>query len=372
MHMNFKFKIGTKAFFGKGCIESNMAVFKEYGKKAFIVTGKNSAKVSAALEDVVEALRECGVEYRIYDRVLNNPTLENVKEGGELAREFGADFIIGIGGGSPLDASKAVAVLSCNSIEPVDLYKNVFENRPLPIIAIPTTAGTGSEITPYSILTRNDIKTKKSFGNEDTFPAVAFLDARYTETMSRQTTADTAMDAFTHALEGYLGRKSTPVSDILAVEAIRLFGECIESLLNNRLDFEVRERLLYMSMLGGMVISHTGTTIIHGLGYSLTYFKDIPHGRANGYLVREYLKYNYEAAGEKTDNVLKLLKVSSVDELGDKIDGLLPCDITLSDEEIEMYAGLAMQQRSTSSNARTVVLEDLGEILRKVFKGEGN
>jgi alcohol dehydrogenase class IV len=134
----------------------------------------------------------------------------------------------------------------------------------------------------------------------------------------------------------------------------------------------VRERLLYMSMLGGMVISHTGTTIIHGLGYSLTYFKDIPHGRANGYFVREYLKYNYEAAGEKIDNVQKFLKVSSIDELGDIIDRLLPCSLSLSDEEIEVYAGLAMQQRSTSSNARTVVEEDLRDILRKVFKGEGN
>ena len=369
--MNFKFMIGTKALFGKGCIESNKAIFKEFGKKAFIVTGKNSAKASGALGDVVEALKECGIEYSIYDRVLNNPTLENVKEGGDLAREFGADFIVGIGGGSPLDASKAVAVLASNNIDPVDLYKNVFENKPLPIIAIPTTAGTGSEITPYSILTRNDLKTKKSFGNEDTFPAVAFLDARYTESMSYQTTVDTAMDAFAHSLEGYLGRRSTPVSDILAIEAIRIFGECIENLLNNRLDFEVRERLLYMSMLGGMVISHTGTTLIHGLGYSLTYFKDIPHGRANGYLVREYLKYNYEAAGEKIDNVLKLLKMSSIDELGDIIDKLLPCDLTLSKEEMEMYAGLAMQQRSITSNARTVAEEDLREILRKVFNDGG-
>jgi len=335
-----------------------------------LVTGKNSAKASGAFSDVVEVLEEYGIDYEIYDRVANNPSLENVKEGGEAARKFDADFIIGIGGGSPLDASKAVAVLATNDIEPVDLYKNVFENKPLPIIAIPTTAGTGSEVTPYSILTRDDMKTKKSFGNEDTFPAVAFIDARYTESMSYETTVDTALDAFTHALEGYLGRRSTPVSDILAVEAIRIFGECLENLLNNKFDYDVREKLLYMSMLGGMVISHTGTTIIHGMGYSLTYFKDIPHGRANGMLVREYLKYNYEAAKEKTDNVLRLLKVPSIDAFGEIIDRLIPQKPVLTKEEIELYASLAMKQNSTLSNARTVVKEDMEEIFKNTF-GKG-
>ncbi|ABN53779.1 MAG TPA: alcohol dehydrogenase [Hungateiclostridium thermocellum] len=368
--MNFKFKIGTKVFFGKECVKENKAVFKDFRKRALLVTGKNSAKASGAFSDVVEVLEEYGIDYEIYDRVANNPSLENVKEGGEAARKFDADFIIGIGGGSPLDASKAVAVLATNDIEPVDLYKNVFENKPLPIIAIPTTAGTGSEVTPYSILTRDDMKTKKSFGNEDTFPAVAFIDARYTESMSYETTVDTALDAFTHALEGYLGRRSTPVSDILAVEAIRIFGECLENLLNNKFDYDVREKLLYMSMLGGMVISHTGTTIIHGMGYSLTYFKDIPHGRANGMLVREYLKYNYEAAKEKTDNVLRLLKVPSIDAFGEIIDRLIPQKPVLTKEEIELYASLAMKQNSTLSNARTVVKEDMEEIFKNTF-GKG-
>jgi len=199
---------------------------------------------------------------------------------------------------------------------------------------------------------------------------VAFIDARYTESMSYETTVDTALDAFTHALEGYLGRRSTPVSDILAVEAIRIFGECLENLLNNKFDYDVREKLLYMSMLGGMVISHTGTTIIHGMGYSLTYFKDIPHGRANGMLVREYLKYNYEAAKEKTDNVLRLLKVPSIDAFGEIIDRLIPQKPVLTKEEIELYASLAMKQNSTLSNARTVVKEDMEEIFKNTF-GKG-
>ena len=285
------------------------------------------------------------------------------------------------------------------------LFKNVFEKKPLPIIAIPTTAGTGSDVTPYSILTRNDMKTKMSFGNEDTFPKVAFLDAAYTESMSYETTVNTAVDALSHAMEGFLSRRSTPVSDALAVEAIRVFGECVRALIKplsnevkeakssgakcprdfvlplsnevkeakssgakcSGIDFEVREKLLYVSMLGGMVISHTGTTIMHGLGYSLTYFKDIPHGKANGLFMREYLKYNYEAVSEKIDKVLELFKVSSIDEFGDIIDKMLKNDVRLSSEEIRMYASLAMKQKSTTYNARQVLDSDLIDILEKTF-----
>ena len=367
--MQFGFEIGTKVLFGKGCLITNKAMLDKCGKRALIVTGKRSAKVSGALDHVEEILKEYNIAYSIYNKVENNPSLENVAEGGKAAREFKADFIIGIGGGSPLDASKAVAVLATNDIEPLELYKNVFENKPLPIVAIPTTAGTGSEVTPYSILTRDDMKTKMSFGNEDTFPKLAFIDATYTDSMSYETTVDTAVDALSHAMEGFLSKRSTPVSDVLAVEAIKVFAEGSRALSENDIDFNIREKLLYVSMLGGMVISHTGTTIMHGLGYSLTYFKDIPHGRANGFFMREYLKYNYEAVSEKTEKILELFKVSSIDEFGDMIEKMLKNNLSLSSEEIQTYASLTMKQRSTSYNARQVDESDLIDILEKTFLG---
>jgi len=365
--MQFGFRIGTKVLFGKDCLISNKEQLNKFGRRALIVTGKRSAKVSGALDHVKEILKEYNIDYLIYDRVENNPSLQNVAEGGKAAKEFNADFIIGIGGGSPLDASKAVAVLAVNDIEPLELYKNVFKNKPLPIVAIPTTAGTGSEVTPYSILTRDDMKTKKSFGNDDTFPKVAFIDASYTESMSYETTIDTAVDALSHSMEGFLSKRSTPVSDVLALEAIEVFSECTKYLIDNSIDFNVREKLLYASMLGGMVISHTGTTIIHGLGYSLTYFKDVPHGRANGYFMREYLKYNYEVVREKTDKILQLFKVLSIDEFGDIIDKLIKNNISLTSEEIRNYAELTMKQSSTSYNARQVDEDDLINILEKTF-----
>lgn len=365
--MQFKFNIGTNILFGRNCIKDNSSVFGSFGRNAVIVTGKSSGEKSGALEDVIEVLKKEEINYTVFDSISNNPSLENVKEAGEAAKRFNADFIIGIGGGSPLDASKAVAVLAVNDIEPVELFRNEFRNKPLPVIAVPTTAGTGSEVTPYSILTRRDMQTKMSFGNPDTFPKAAFIDAAYTESMSYETTVSTAIDALSHAMEGYLSKRSMPVSDILAVEAIRIFGECIGKLLNNTIDNETRDKLIYMSMLGGMVISHTGTTIIHGLGYSLTYFKDIPHGKANGYLMREYIKYNYETVRDKTDNVLRLLNTRSIEEFGEIIDKLLPDRVKLTIEEMNQYASLAMKQRSTSYNARTVTLEDLTGILDKTF-----
>jgi len=366
--MQFKFRIATKVFFGEGCLNKNKSEIAGFGKKCMIVTGRSSGKKSGALDDMTKALEELSIDYIIYDKIENNPSLENVADAGKIAREEKVDFIAGIGGGSPLDASKAVAVLAVNDIQPVELFNNAFDNRPLPIIAIPTTAGTGSEVTPYSILTRNDIKNKMSFGNDDIFPAVAFLDARYTESLPYSVTVDTAIDALSHAVEGYTNKRSTIMSDIFAVEAISVFGECLDNLLTNKIDYRIREKLLYMAMLGGMVISHTGTTIVHGLGYPLTYYKGIPHGRANGMLMAEYLKFNYEAIKDKADNILRLLRVGSLDEFGKIMKKLVNTELSLSEDEITLFASTGAKHRSVAQNPRDIAVSDMVSILKNVFK----
>lgn len=361
----YKFHIGTKVLFGRNVINENKSELSKFGKKALIVTGKTSGKSSGALRDVEVMLAELDMQYRVYDEVENNPSLENVNEGGAVARDLGANVIIGIGGGSPLDAAKAIAVLTVNTIEPVELYKNVFKNKPLPVIAIPTTAGAGSEVTPYSILTRADLQTKMSFGNDDLFPKLALLDPRYTESLPRDVTIHTAVDAFSHAVEGYLSRRSTPVSDVLALEAIQIFGQCLPQLLDNKITSDIREKLLHMALLGGMVISHTGTTIVNGLGYSLTFFKDIPHGKANGLLMEEYFRFNYEEARDKINTVMRTLGVRDIDEFGVKMALLMQDRVILSDAETSAYASLAMMQRSTQNNIKTVTEHDLKGILMR-------
>ena len=364
--MQFKFHMPVKVYFGEACVKQYGIELADLGKKAFIITGARSALASGALKDVCDILNGLGIDFVIYDKVKNNPSTDNVKEAGVSARQYGTCFVIGIGGGSPLDAAKAVAVLAVNDIEPEQLFENKFANKPLPIVAIPTTAGTGSEVTPYSILTRADLQTKRSFGTPDTFPAVAFLDPLYTESQPQSVTVNTAIDALSHCVEGYLSNRSAPASDVLAEKGIGLFGRCMEGLAKGQVSREDRGVLLYASMLGGVVIAQTGTTIVHGAGYNYTYFKGIPHGKANGYLMAEYLRYNYSHVPDKIDNILTMLSLTDIDEFDTFIASLIGKGPFLTDEEIEQYAAITISQRSTSFNVRAVQATDIEEIFRKV------
>lgn len=364
--MQFKFQISTRAYFGADCVVKNSNEISRLGKRAFIVTGSRSAKASGALSDICGVLRGLNIEYEIFDKIENNPSLDTVKTGGIAAKKAGAGFIVGIGGGSPLDAAKAIAVLAVNDIEPEQLFSNAFQNKPLPVITIPTTAGTGSEVTPYSVLTRRELHAKSSFGTPETFPAVAFLNPRYTESLPQDVTVNTAVDTLTHCIEGYISKRSTPISDIFAREGIRLFGQSLRCLKSGNILYEDREDLLYMSMLGGMVITHTGTTFIHAAGYNYTIFKDIPHGRANGYLVSEYLKFNYEFAKSKIDDILCLMGVDSIDAFDAEIKTLIGNAPVLEDAEITQYAETTVTKRSTASNIRPLSAQELESIFKRV------
>ncbi len=365
--MRFSYEMPVKVYFGKRCLNKCRHHLCSLGSRFLLVTGRSSGRLSGALDDAVSVLNENRLEYEVFDGVVNNPTLENVAEGAITARRFHADAVLGIGGGSPLDAAKAIAVLAVNDIEPHELYTNKFETVPLPVAAIPTTSGTGSEVTPYSILTRNDIKTKKSFGCSDMFPKAAFLDPSYTYSLPYNVTVDTAADAFSHAAEGYLSKRSTCLSDIYAVECMAAFGRCLPLLLKNNIKEQQRDELMYMAMLGGMVITHTGTTIVHGLGYQLTYNRDIPHGRANAVFMEQYLRYNSKVCGEKVDNILKLTGTRTFDEFGSAFGRLGNVSIDLSPEEIDLYAEMAYQKKSTSFNPRVVEKEDLKKIIKEAL-----
>lgn len=367
----FKFQSGTKVFFGANCLFDNKSEITKLGKKAFIITGKTSGFKSGALTDIISILNEANIEYQIFDKIENNPSLENVKEGGAACREAKADFIVGIGGGSPLDAAKAIAILAVNDIEPIQLLKNQFTQKPLPIAAIPTTAGTGSEVTAASILTIPEYETKMSFVHEDVFPKAAFLDAKYTESMTRDIAVNTAIDAMSHAIEGYLNKTASPMSDIFALESLEIFGACIENLCDNKFDSETREKLLYASMLAGLTIAQTGTTIAHGMGYSLTYFKDIPHGKANGLLLAEYLRYNCEAAQDRVQAVLNALNLISIDDFEKIMNKLIINDIDFTQEELKKYSSLAVKQKSTAKNLRSTNEEDMYKIMEKSLMVRG-
>lgn len=231
--MKLNYFLPTHIHFDTDCLQKNSAVFSSYGNKAAIITGRHSAKSCGALDDVTTILDAHHIAYEVYNQVENNPSVETVREIAEKAKAFGAAFIIGIGGGSPLDASKAVAVLCANeTLDALDLFLNNFDTK-LPLIAIPTTAGTGSEATQYSVLLRKDLETKVSFGNQHTYPTVALIDPKYTYYLKLSTTITTAVDAFTHVLEGYLGKRSNPLSDSMALVGFQCFGSCLPHLLTD-------------------------------------------------------------------------------------------------------------------------------------------
>lgn len=355
--MKYSFKMPVNVYQEEECIKKHKEIFEKCGKKAFIVTGKHSAKACGALKDVTDVLEEENIPYEIFDKVENNPSLENVTEASIKAKNFGADFIIGIGGGSPLDASKAISVLAANEMEPLELFKMKF-TKAYPIIAIPTTAGTGSEVTPYSVVLRKDLNTKVSFGNEHTFTKYALLDPKYTASLSRNTTVNTAVDAFTHSLEGYLSNRATPFSDALALEAIEKFGSCFKDLVDGNMTMEIREKLMYVSMLGGIVITNTGVTIVHGMGYCYTYFKEIPHGKANGLLVKTYLDHIYDLKKDKIDKVLRLLNCNSIEELGGYLESLLGKAPKITEEEIDNYTKLTLIQKGSITNTAGNLTEE--------------
>ncbi len=347
--MKFQFHLPTAVHFGKNCVIGSSSEFSELGAKAFLVTGRHSARVSGALDSVEEAFRHEGIEWTQFDRVENNPSLKTVQEAAASARKSGAEFIVGIGGGSAIDAAKAVAVLAAGDIAPEDLFRNRFD-KVLPIVAVPTTSGTGSEVTPYSVLLCPEKETKLSFGTEKTFPHIACLNPAYTYSLDRKNTVNTAVDAFTHLLESYCSKRSTPLSACLALEGLASFGRCLPALLGDSVAERERELLMYASLLGGAVIAQTGVTIAHGMGYCYTCFHGIPHGKANGLLMKPYVEYVARLCPEKIRKVLSALRLKSAEELTEAIAGLVGKPPVLSPETIKKYTELTLLQKGSIAN----------------------
>lgn len=355
----------TKIIMGNNCIEANKETIKNYGLNAMIVTGKSSAKKCGALDDITKTLAANGQHYFIYDKVMSNPTVDCVYEGAELARKNKTDFVIAIGGGSPMDAAKAIALLAKQNIDKNDIFTVEYDDNALPLIHIPTTAGTGSEVTPYAVLTNDINATKTSVSSPCMFPKIAFLDGKYMLTLERTTTVNTAIDALSHAIEGMLSVRADAMSDVLAKESIRIICECIPSLLNFSLSLEQRNSLLYASTLAGIVIAQTGTVTVHVLGYSLTYFKNIDHGRANGLLLAEFLKTVEKVYPDKIAEIIRCTGYSSVDELKKILDTLLGEKEKLTKAEIEKFSADSIKLKHIKNCIFKATEQDLINIYTK-------
>ncbi len=334
--MEFSFYVPTRIVMGKDCIRKNAALLAGTGKKTLIVTTPSSAK-NGSLEDLTAALASAGVAFCVNNQTTPNPDLPLVGALGREARENGCDFIVGLGGGSAMDAAKAAAVLAANDMPPEGVY-GAFQKKPLPVIAVPTTCGTGSEVTAVSVLTHAG--NKKSFKSDCVIPGIAFLDATYIENLPRAILCDTAVDALSHAAEGYLMADNW-MSELFAEKVFAFFGSCRGALLAGKKTLPVREQLLFMAMAAGLVISMTGTAAVHAMGYPLTTQRDVPHGRACGVLLGEYVAFCLPARREKIARMLSLLGLKDVEDFKQTLAGLLNQIDTYTSQELEKYTEMS-------------------------------
>lgn len=363
--MKFTYYMPTRVLVGAGCVAEHSQYLCSLGQRAFLMTGKYSAAANGSLADMCAALDKEGIRWQHWNQVGPNPTLEEVRLAAAAARDFGADCIIALGGGSPMDAAKAVAVLAAGEVAVSDevlLSQRRFV-KVLPLAVVPTTAGTGSEVTPYAILTNNTLKTKSFLTSEQVYPKLAFLDGRYTLDLPLKITAATAVDAMSHAIEGYLAVRATPPGQSFALESLRLLGPQLSALAAGQtLDLAGRETLLYASMLAGIVISQSGTTAVHAMGYSLTYFKEVDHGKANGVLMAAYLRYLTPARPQEISTLLSALGQANIDSLALTLEKLIG-RVQLNPDEIDRFAGIAIQAANIQNTRPQPAQEDLKTML---------
>lgn len=364
--MQFNFRCPTRIFFGQKCVDTYSSELSTLGKKAMIVTGGSSSQRNGSLAEMTAALTREGVEVQIFNEIEQNPGLTTVYRGGQRAREMGADFIVGLGGGSPLDAAKAVAVLAVNDISQQDLMAKNWSNDPLPVVAVPTTAGTGSEVTPYAILTVDWAETKMSIAGEKLFPVLAFLDGRYMLSLPWDITANTAVDALSHSVEGFINNRATVLTDLLALESIRIIGRLLKTMNPNDVSLAEREELLYASMLAGMVIAQNATGVVHALGYQLTYFKGLPHGLANGIIMKASLDFMAQDAPDRVQQVVEALGCTSLAEVGELlIKTLPPVHTILTAGEQDKFVAKTLQAKNLANCPKRPEEPDIYRILKE-------
>ncbi len=328
-----------KIYSGENCVIEYANIFSSYGKRCLIVTSKSGAVRSGALADVKAALDSQGISYEIFDKITENPLVSTVIEGGKAAREYGADFIIGIGGGSPLDASKAIGICAKNPQYDIDgLYNRRNPSKALPVILVGTTSGTGSEVTGVSVLTNDNTMQKKSIGGADCYSAVSFCDAKYTYSMSYDVTVTTALDAFAHAVEGYFSPKCTEYPRMYAEMALKSLFKGLKVLCetNSLPDEKTREELYLGSIYAGLELNICGAAFPHTVGYVLTEEFGIPHGKACTAFMPLLIEKAKKADAEKFHKFLRCVGVNEFELVG-IIKELTGVKIKASDEQIEAW-----------------------------------
>ncbi|WP_347865212.1 iron-containing alcohol dehydrogenase [Bilophila wadsworthia] len=314
--MKFTYSIPTKILFGPGSF-NDLATTPLPGKKALIViTAGKSMRANGYLDRLIAMLDKQGIGHALFDKILPNPVLRHVHEGAALAREQGCDFVIGLGGGSSIDSAKSIAVMAKN---PGDYWDYIsggsgkgrpLVNGALPIVAIATTAGTGTEADPWTVITKEDTNEKIGFGCAETFPVLSVVDPEMMLTIPAHLTAYQGFDALFHATEGYIANVATPLSDAYALKSIELLAKYLPAAVKDGSDLEARTQVALASTLSGMVESTSCCTSEHGMEHALSaFYPKLPHGAGLIMLSEAYYSFFADKAPERFTAMAKAMGV---------------------------------------------------------------
>jgi len=312
---NFEFFAPTRILIGGGQLSEIGHRSAKLGKKALLVTGKTSMAKAGTTDRVRKYLEEEGIESILFNQVEPNPGTETVRKGAQLGKKENCDLVIGLGGGSALDAAKAIAVAISHGDNVRSFFgRDKIPGPTLPIIAIPSTSGTGSEITPYSVLTDEEANRKDALSSEFILPKVSIVDPEIAMSQSPYLTSCTGMDALSHALEAYASPIASPFSDAVAAETIRLVSSYLRKAVRQGDDIEARSAMSSAATLGGMAVRLARAGAAHGLGQSVGALFHTDHGTTVGILLPYVMEFNMPAQAEKYAYVASLM--------GQKIEGL--------------------------------------------------
>ena len=299
MNLNFFYYMPTRILFGSGKLAELATTEQLPGKKALVVVGATGAmKTHGYLEKVIDYLSRNHVKTVVYDRILPNPVLDHVDEGAAFARKEECDFIIGLGGGSTIDSAKSIALAAANPGSYWDYVAQGSGGRKeppsgaLPIVAITTTAGTGTEADPWSVITKSDTNEKIGYGNDTTFPTLSIIDPELMLSVPPKITAHTGMDAFFHSAEAYLATVNQPISNHLALEAISLIARNLPDCVRDGKNLEAREKLAWANTEAGICITVSSCISHHSMEHAVSaYYPEVPHGAGLTMLSLSYFSF---------------------------------------------------------------------------------
>lgn len=382
--MSNRLVLNETSYHGKGAIQEIAGEVKRRGfKKAFVCSGPTIFK-HGVTKKVTDVLDQAGCAYEVYTNIKENPTIENVQNGVEEYKKSGADFIIAIGGGSPMDTAKAIGIIINNpefadvrSLEGVAPTKNPC----VPIIAVPTTAGTAAEVTINYVIT--DVEKKRKFVCVDThdIPIVAVVDPDMMSSMPKGLTAATGMDALTHAIEGYITKAAWEITDMLHLKAIEIISSSLRGAVENTP--EGREGMALGQYIAGMGFSNVGLGIVHSMAHALGAVYDTPHGVANAILLPTVMEYNADATGEKYRDIAKAMGVEGTETMSQEeyrkaaVDAVrklaadvgIPKDLKaiVKEEDIRFLSESAAADACAPGNPKEATVDDIEKLYRSLL-----